>query len=102
MVVTRPDGVHTEDVVERTEVERARAGDPAAFDALARAAADRLMSIAYRILREVPAAEDAVQSTLLQAWRELPDLRWRVRPEDRLLADLVAQPRVRRAYFNYS
>ena len=27
---------------------------------------------------------------------------WRVRPEDRLVADLVAQPRVRRAYFKYS
>jgi DNA polymerase-3 subunit alpha len=27
---------------------------------------------------------------------------WRVRPEERLLAELAAQPRVRRAYFNYS
>jgi hypothetical protein len=26
---------------------------------------------------------------------------WRVRGEDRLVAELVAQPRVRRAYFNY-
>jgi DNA polymerase III subunit alpha len=30
----------------------------------------------------------------------LPD-DWRVRPEDRLVDDLVTQPRVRRAYFNY-
>jgi len=27
---------------------------------------------------------------------------WRIRPEDKLVADLVAQPRVRRAYFNYA
>ena len=27
---------------------------------------------------------------------------WRVRPEERLLTELSAQPRVRRAYFNYS
>jgi DNA polymerase-3 subunit alpha len=27
---------------------------------------------------------------------------WRVRPEDKLVSDLVAQPRVRRAYFNYA
>ncbi|MFN8620811.1 MAG: sigma-70 family RNA polymerase sigma factor [Chloroflexota bacterium] len=56
-------------------VERARSGDAPAFDALARAAADRLMAIAYRILRDAPAAEDAVQSTLFTAWRELPGLR---------------------------
>ena len=31
----------------------------------------------------------------------LPD-DWRVRGEDRLVAELAAQPRVRRAYFNYS
>jgi DNA polymerase-3 subunit alpha len=30
----------------------------------------------------------------------LPD-DWRVRPEDRLVAELTTQPRVRRAYFNY-
>jgi len=27
---------------------------------------------------------------------------WRVRPEDKLVSDLAAQPRVRRAYFNYA
>ena len=64
-----------EDAVQRTMVERARDGDAAAFDALARAAADRLMAIAYRILRDVGRAEDAVQATLLQAWRQLPGLR---------------------------
>jgi hypothetical protein len=27
---------------------------------------------------------------------------WRVRPEDKLVSDLVAQPRVRRASFTYA
>jgi RNA polymerase sigma-70 factor (ECF subfamily) len=33
------------------------------------------MAIAYRILRDVDRAEDAVQQTLVTAWRELPTLR---------------------------
>jgi RNA polymerase sigma-70 factor (ECF subfamily) len=56
-------------------VERARAGDEEAFASLARAAGDRLLSIAYRILRDLGLAEDAVQQTLVLAWRELPSLR---------------------------
>ena len=56
-------------------VERARAGDEEAFGSLARGAADRLLAIAYRILRDLGLAEDAVQQTLVLAWRELPTLR---------------------------
>ena len=56
-------------------VERARAGDEEAFASLARAAGDRLLSIAYRILRDLGLAEDAVQQTLVLAWRELSSLR---------------------------
>ena len=56
-------------------VERARAGDEEAFASLARGAADRLLAIAYRILRDLGHAEDAVQQTLVLAWRELPSLR---------------------------
>jgi RNA polymerase sigma-70 factor (ECF subfamily) len=56
-------------------VERARAGDEEAFASLARAAGDRLLGIAYRILRDLGLAEDAVQQTLVLAWRELPSLR---------------------------
>ncbi len=56
-------------------VERARAGDEEAFASLARAAGDRLLGIAYRILRDLGLAEDAVQQTLVLAWRELPMLR---------------------------
>ena len=56
-------------------VERARAGDEEAFASLAREAGDRLLAIAYRILRDLGLAEDAVQQTLVLAWRELPSLR---------------------------
>ncbi|HEX8026726.1 MAG TPA: RNA polymerase sigma factor [Candidatus Limnocylindrales bacterium] len=56
-------------------VERARAGVEEAFASLARAAGDRLLAIAFRILRDLGLAEDAVQQTLVAAWRELPSLR---------------------------
>jgi RNA polymerase sigma-70 factor, ECF subfamily len=56
-------------------VERARAGDEEAFASLARAGGDRLLAIAFRILRDLGPAEDAVQQALVIAWRELPSLR---------------------------
>jgi RNA polymerase sigma-70 factor (ECF subfamily) len=56
-------------------VERAQRGDREAFAILARSHGDRLMAIAQRILRDVGRAEDAVQQTLVIAWRELPRLR---------------------------
>jgi RNA polymerase sigma-70 factor (ECF subfamily) len=56
-------------------VEAARSGDEEAFASIARGSADRLFAVAYRILRDVGRAEDAVQQTLVTAWRELPALR---------------------------
>jgi len=65
-----------EGVVLRSElVERAQSGDRDAFDALARTVYDRLYAIARRILRDGPAAEDAVQEALVRAWRDLRSLR---------------------------
>jgi RNA polymerase sigma factor (sigma-70 family) len=61
--------------VQRALVDRAKQGDGEAFDALARAAGDRCMAIACRILRDVDLAEDAVQAALITAWRELRTLR---------------------------
>src|SRR3990172_12166139 len=61
--------------VDRTLVEAARSGDEEAFASLARGSADRLYAVAHRILRDVDRAEDAVQQTLVAAWRELPGLR---------------------------
>jgi RNA polymerase sigma-70 factor, ECF subfamily len=61
--------------VQRALVDLAMSGDEEAFAGLARAGGDRLLSIAYRILRDLSRAEDAVQQTLVIAWRELPSLR---------------------------
>src|SRR6476620_3449135 len=56
-------------------VEAARSGDEEAFASIARGYADRLFVVAHRILRDVGRAEDAVQQTLVTAWRDLPSLR---------------------------
>jgi RNA polymerase sigma-70 factor (ECF subfamily) len=61
--------------VQRALVDLARRGDEEAFADLARGVGDRLMAIAFRILRDVDRAEDAVQQALMTAWRELPSLR---------------------------
>ena len=59
----------------RTLVDQAKRGDEEAFDALARTVGDRCMAIAVRILRDAHLAEDAVQTALVVAWRELRTLR---------------------------
>ena len=68
-------GAVEDDLLDRDLVEQAQRGDREAFAILARSHGDRLMSIAQRILRDVGRAEDAVQQTLVIAWRELPSLR---------------------------
>lgn len=61
--------------MQRALVDLARRGDEEAFADLAREVGDRLMAIAFRILRDAGRAEDAVQQALVIAWRELPTLR---------------------------
>ena len=56
-------------------MERARDGDDVAFAELVDLDGDRCYAIAYRILRDVERAQDAVQQAFLLAWRELPRLR---------------------------
>ena len=51
-------------------VERAIAGDEEAYAGLMAMAGDRLLAIAYRILRDLHRAEDAVQIALVNAWRQ--------------------------------
>jgi len=59
----------------RTLVDRATHGDSEAFDEIARQVGDRCMAIAFRILRDTDQADDAVQSALIAAWRDLRQLR---------------------------
>lgn len=61
--------------MDRDLVEQSQRGDRDAFGILARSYGDRLFAIAQRILRDIDRAEDAVQQTLVIAWRELPRLR---------------------------
>jgi RNA polymerase sigma-70 factor (ECF subfamily) len=62
-------------VDQRVLVERARRGDHDAFAELAGAAITRLDASARLILRDRELARDAVQETLIRAWRDLPGLR---------------------------
>ena len=59
----------------RTLVEQAGRGDHDAFAVLASASATRLDAAARLILRDPELARDAVQNTLMRAWRDLPGLR---------------------------
>jgi RNA polymerase sigma-70 factor (ECF subfamily) len=61
--------------LERELVDRAKRGDQEAYDALARLVGDRCMAIASWILRDGDLAEDAVQTALVRAWRDLRTLR---------------------------
>ncbi len=61
--------------VDRDLVEQAQRGDREAFAILARTRGDTLYGVARRIVRDVGLAEDAVQQTLVIAWRDLPRLR---------------------------
>ncbi|HET8786190.1 MAG TPA: sigma-70 family RNA polymerase sigma factor [Candidatus Limnocylindrales bacterium] len=61
--------------MQRDLVERARKGDHDAFAELAGAAISRLDGAAWLMLRDVEQAKDAVQNTLVRAWRDLPTLR---------------------------
>jgi RNA polymerase sigma-70 factor, ECF subfamily len=61
--------------MQRDLVVRARKGDHDAFAELAGAAISRLDTTAWLMLRDQERARDAVQNTLMRAWRELPTLR---------------------------
>ena len=56
-------------------VERAKRGDHDAFAVLVDMAIARLDAAARLILRDPELARDAVQETLIRAWRDLPGLR---------------------------
>jgi RNA polymerase sigma-70 factor (ECF subfamily) len=62
-------------VDQRGLVVRARSGDHDAFTALVDLTIARLDSAARLILRDPELARDAVQESLIRAWRDLPGLR---------------------------
>jgi RNA polymerase sigma-70 factor (ECF subfamily) len=64
-----------EPAVRRDLIRRARDGDRAAFATLAAESIGRLFNIAQLMLRDRDLAEDAVQETLVLAWRDLKGLR---------------------------
>jgi RNA polymerase sigma-70 factor (ECF subfamily) len=61
--------------VRRDLVERARSGDRSAFAEIAAESVGRLFNIAQLMLHDADLADDAVQETLVQAWRDLRGLR---------------------------
>ena len=65
----------TEGIVQVELIERAQNGDRDAFSALVRDRLPRLYGVAGLITGSRDAADDAVQETLLKAWRDLPRLR---------------------------
>lgn len=60
---------------QRELIDRARHGDHDAFAELVDGALRRLDAAARLILRDPDLAQDAVQETLIRAWRDLPGLR---------------------------
>ena len=56
-------------------VVRAQRGDREAYALLASGIADRYLSVARRILRDIDLAEDATQQALLTIWQDIPQLR---------------------------
>jgi RNA polymerase sigma-70 factor (ECF subfamily) len=61
--------------MDREVVERAQRGDRDAYASIAHAYGDSLFALAQRMLRDIDAADDAMQQTLVIAWRQLPRLR---------------------------
>ena len=59
------------------EVQRLREGRPEAWEELIRAQGGRLLAVARRMLRSEPAAEDCLQTALLQAYRKVGDFQGR-------------------------
>lgn len=60
---------------DRELMERARAGERAAFDQLVARYQRRLLRLVLRLLRDQAEAEDVVQETFLRAYRALPRFR---------------------------
>jgi RNA polymerase sigma factor (sigma-70 family) len=67
------------DSTERSLVDRARTGDPAAFERLVSEHAQRAWAVCYRITGNAHDAEDALQDALIAAWQHLARFRGEAR-----------------------
>ena len=59
------------DLGDRRLIERARRGDPAAFESIYRTHVGRVYGLCLRMLQDAAAAEDCAQETFISAWRSL-------------------------------
>lgn len=74
-LVVRIAPAHRPALTQRLLVASAARGDQEAFEELTERWSHRLFAVAYRILEDWHAADDAVQDALVLAWRDLPGLR---------------------------
>jgi RNA polymerase sigma-70 factor (ECF subfamily) len=61
--------------IDRSLIDRARNGDPEAFETIVRARMDAVYRLTSAILGDEADARDAAQETFVAAWRQLPRLR---------------------------
>ena len=61
--------------IDRSLIDRARNGDPDAFETIVRARMDAVYRLTSAILGDEADARDAAQETFVAAWRQLPKLR---------------------------
>ncbi|HZC32876.1 MAG TPA: sigma-70 family RNA polymerase sigma factor [Candidatus Bathyarchaeia archaeon] len=61
--------------IDRSLIDRARNGDPDAFETIVRARMDAVYRLTRAILGDEADARDAAQETFVAAWRQLPRLR---------------------------
>jgi RNA polymerase sigma-70 factor, ECF subfamily len=61
--------------MDQSVVEAARGGDRDAFAGLVGQVSNSFYAVAFRILRDTGAAEDALQNALVSTWQQLPHLR---------------------------
>jgi DNA-directed RNA polymerase specialized sigma24 family protein len=90
-----PSPVARSGATDPTLIARARAGDLEAFERVAAGKVDALWRLARAILPSDEGAHEAVQSTLVAAWRELPRLDDLARFDDWLDRILLSECRMR-------
>jgi RNA polymerase sigma-70 factor (ECF subfamily) len=61
--------------IDRSLIDRARNGDPDAFETIVRARMDAVYRLTSAILGDEADARDAAQETFVAAWRQMPRLR---------------------------